>query len=310
MMLEVVCACDDAYLPHTATMLSSLLAHNQARIHLLHGAAVSETALQELSNHVSKRNCRLLTYEIRDQVIETLRVDQWISNVTYYRLLCARILPRELVKVLYLDSDMIVRASLNALWQTLTEDCALAAVQESPKGVARQLALLGLPPNTPYFNAGMMLINLAYWREQLVGERALQFLKQNGDKAEYWDQDALNVVLDGRWIPVSAVWNFKALYENYVIEVRDTDPSIVHFTGPTKPWDWGWRFTSQRFGSEYHKYRLTTPWREYIPENRPGWGGRCSSYIRFFARQKVPANLRIWLRTRAASLRGLDPGKL
>lgn len=45
----------------------------------------------------------------------------------YYRLQADRLLPPRVERVLYLDADLIVRKSLQALWDELPENCYLAA---------------------------------------------------------------------------------------------------------------------------------------------------------------------------------------
>ena len=51
----------------------------------------------------------------------------------------------------------------------------------------------------PYFNAGVMLIDLDAWRrEDLVG-RMLACLRRHRRDVLWWDQYALNVELAGHW---------------------------------------------------------------------------------------------------------------
>lgn len=60
--MEILCACDERFLPHTATMLSSLLTHNcGSRIHFFHSPGVSrERPKPEIVRGTIWRRNRLL----------------------------------------------------------------------------------------------------------------------------------------------------------------------------------------------------------------------------------------------------------
>src|SRR5699024_9178514 len=100
-----------------------------------------------------------------------------------------------------------------------------------------------------YFNAGMLLIDLAQWRSRQLGDAALQILSHKGDQMQYLDQDALNHVLHDDWQSLDLQWNFQqAVYSAidnrypYLASRKDEmkrairHPGIVHYIGGTKPW--------------------------------------------------------------------------
>ena len=231
--MDVLCACDRRFLPHTATMLCSLLEHNPgSQIHLFHGPAMGN-GLEKLKAVVTNYRGEIAVYEMTAKDLQYLRVDKWASSANYYRLLAPRILPAGIKKILYLDSDVIVRHSLSDLWDTDLRDLALGAVEEfywhpaSPDHIQ-------LPTGAKYFNSGVMLINLDYWRRNNVCERALAFIRENPGKVNYWDQDALNVLLVGHWISLPALWNAQG--EALPPRRPPVDPAIAHFAGEVKPW--------------------------------------------------------------------------
>ena len=101
-MIEVICACDRKYLPHTATMLCSLLENNPiSRIHLLYDG-IPQSSLFKLRRFVSKYGAVLDCHKVCKSAIEDLSVDKWASVANYYRLLAERILAPTIDKVLYL----------------------------------------------------------------------------------------------------------------------------------------------------------------------------------------------------------------
>jgi lipopolysaccharide biosynthesis glycosyltransferase len=251
-------------------MLCSLLEHNRvSHIHLFHdAAAIGE--LPKLKSFVAKYGSDITFYEIALERLQNLRVDGHVSIATYYRLMSPLILPAKIEKVLYLDSDIIVRHSLSELWEIDLKDWALAAVDDlwpTTEGFLAHMEILGLPPNVRYFNAGVLLINLNYWRQNKVCERATAFVRENPGKIDFHDQDALNVILARCWIPLPGIWNCQDLATGRPVP----DVAIVHFVGPGKPWHWSWQSKEHPFKKDYHQYRRKTPWRRYTLEGRPGF---------------------------------------
>jgi lipopolysaccharide biosynthesis glycosyltransferase len=285
--MEVLCACDKRYLPHAATMLCSLLEHNTvSRIHLFY-SAISSYELTRLKRFFASYRSEIALYEIVPSDLQNFRVDKWLSIATYYRLLAPRLLPADLSKVLYLDSDIIVRGSLTELWNTDLTGCALAAVsnywEEDREG-------LGMPAEAKYFNAGVLLINLQFWRLNNVAERALSFVKNNPERLQYWDQDALNATLVHQWIEVPSCWNCQYISNSET----EPEPAVVHFLTRDKPWQWS---NTHIFKHEYRRYRLKTPWRRYKLEGQPP--SRLGSSLRRVARVVLPRRVVRWLRSSA-----------
>jgi lipopolysaccharide biosynthesis glycosyltransferase len=204
--MEILCACDQQYIPHTATMLCSLLEHNtDCRIHLFHNS-IADCELAKLKFFVEKCTSEITFYEVEPAAFRDIRIDRWASAANYYRLLAPRLLPTSISKILYLDSDIIIRGSLCDLWNTDVADCALAAVANFWDDHRTDL---GLAEGTKYFNSGVLLINLQFWRQNNVPERAISFAKENPEKVRFHDQDALNATLVHQWVEISPCLNWQ-----------------------------------------------------------------------------------------------------
>jgi lipopolysaccharide biosynthesis glycosyltransferase len=196
----------------------------------------------------------------------------------YYRLLLPELLDAPVEKVLYLDCDLVVKDSLLPLWEMPLGDRPVAAVAEPH--FSRHEAL-GLPGGAPYFNSGVMLINLSAWRQLRVTEQCIGFLQAHPDKIEFWDQDALNVVLAGNWLPLHPRWNQQTIHfepqkhrfplDEPVLAACLAHPAIIHYSAKFKPWhDW---CDHPRKGEYYH-YLAATEWKNFTP------GGRKTSGLR------------------------------
>jgi lipopolysaccharide biosynthesis glycosyltransferase len=309
--MEVLCACDQPYLPHAATMLCSLLEHNSiSRIHLIY-SSIASRELAKLESLVARYRTAIAFYEVVPTDFHDLRVDGHATVAVYYRLLAPRLLPADINKILYLDSDIIVRRSLNDLWDTDLTDRALAAVPDydpwAPSTIwatcCEDAKGLGFPVGAKYFNSGVLLINLQFWRQNNVPERAIAFIRNNPQKVQYWDQDALNAILVNQWIELPGCWNAQS-EADWMPTFMGTkpDPAIVHFsTG--KPWYWS---NTHPFKHEYGKYRFKTPWWLYREEVRPRLPRRISRFLRNCVRDVMPRSLRRRLRSRVMNSRTLN----
>mgnify|MGYP001366316760 CR=1 FL=1 len=259
----IVSAADDRYAPHLAVMLTSLLHHNRKhadlRLYVVDGD-VSEENKHRLQRTAEsfRRTIRFVT--IRDSRYSTLKVHpkkDYISKTTFARIFIPELLGDDIRKALYLDCDLIVLSDLSPLWNiTLNGRHFAAAVDISPvqsKAKRKKMAeRLSLPADAPYFNAGVLLMNLPQWRKHRIVDRTLAYLAVHGENTKYNDQDALNVVLRDRWRKLSPKWNYTSKHQT---KMPLAHPAIVHFTGKRKPWN-----SDGPYGTLYAEYFRRSLW--------------------------------------------------
>lgn len=87
-------------------------------------------------------------------------------------------LPETVDRVLYADCDMIVCEPLRERWNTPLDGKVLAAVQDGISADTK--AAVGLRAGMRYFNAGLLLIDLAEWRARKMGKGACPLLTDTG----------------------------------------------------------------------------------------------------------------------------------
>lgn len=162
-----------------------------------------------------------------------------ISRVTYARLLIDQLLPVETERILFIDPDTLILASLEPLWSIDLQGAILGGVMDL--GITRDVGLNiagydQVPRVKRYFNAGVLLIDVRRWRQEEVSQKAMRYLKENPD-SPFSDQDALNVACDGRWLALGDRWNFQDHYFTSIGDLPETKrPTIVHFICKGKPW--------------------------------------------------------------------------
>ena len=127
-------------------------------------------------------------------------------------------------RLLLIDSDMIVNASLRPLFEGDMEGHPLAAVHDPGQ-------------SCDYFNAGLMLIDVDAFNGRDLGRAAMRRLAEYPQRPTFLDQDALNSVLAGDWLRLDRSWNFFYAADPVKFEREDYDQArIAHFAGP-KPWE-------------------------------------------------------------------------
>ena len=247
----VALAGDEFYFVHLVTCINSILKntknHNRLKLLILDGGLTEE----------QKAVIRKIGAEYYVEVIfETEALHQYrnfpiktriATAPTYYRISLAEIIPNDIPYALYIDSDTVVEKDVFELLKyTRDEGYAVWAVEDISDSGAHKL--LGIKKNN-YFNAGVMMINLAYWRENDIGEKIREFKLHNSTKILGNDGGAINGVLSSLWGRLPPKWNQQSgLYKkkfrkgnkiSYSIhEINDAlrDPAIIHYVGERKPW--------------------------------------------------------------------------
>ena len=135
---------------------------------------------------------------------------------------------------------MLVGCDLAALWSTPLQGRPIGAV---PDANFTSWDRLGLTPADGYFNAGVLLLDLARIRLDRIFEAALQFSQAYPERLTWSDQCALNATLAGNWFPLASQWNYQ--YADVVAEVRANGltaavakaaSSVMHFNNYDRPW--------------------------------------------------------------------------
>jgi lipopolysaccharide biosynthesis glycosyltransferase len=169
----------------------------------------------------------------------------WGSSVMTYARLALPEMVTDSGKIFYIDSDLVVQQNWAPVWNVSLDGAVIAAsVDVVTKTIgAERLPVeeCGLNGDAPYFQAGMMVIDLPRWREEKVSERVLTYLKSHSDHARHWDQSALNVVLYQKWQQLPDHWNTPAWWADSGREGCVLDAPLLHFVGPHKPWLYGYQ---------------------------------------------------------------------
>ncbi|PPC86695.1 MAG: glycosyl hydrolase [Methylotenera sp.] len=242
--MVVVFGCDESYVMHLSVAIKSLI-ENNSDTHMIIFVINSDISSKNWDNIKSldiHKKHTLINEKVSEFELNDLVTKGQFTKATYYRLLIETLVPYD--KVLYIDSDVVVNGSLRNFWNFELKDHYLAAVEDP----GYDENYLEMSPNARYFNAGVMLINLKKWRDELTSQQVIKFIRTQESKLTWLDQCALNAVINGRWARVSPKYNlqtsiigmdFKDKQIRY--DFCDTSeairhPTIIHYTGWSKPW--------------------------------------------------------------------------
>ncbi|MCH2182971.1 MAG: glycosyltransferase family 8 protein [Mariniblastus sp.] len=298
----VLCAADDHYARSLTVTLQSaaefLRPGHSLQVIVMDGGIQPEN-WQRMKESLASFPVQLHMIRPDPQVVDGLTTSHHITRTAYFRLLAGKLLPESIDRVIYLDSDLLVRDDLSLLWEMELENEYCLAVPDiaCPHIDAREancnfrksnpyLAAISPIPNwrelnlegsDGYFNSGVMVLNIDRWRRESIEKRLLQCLQENRKHVWCWDQYALNVVFAGQWRALPARWNqgahlFDFPDENHspidraeFIEARD-NPAIIHYTTEWKPW----HFHNQHPHRDLFFQQLDkTAWGGWRPERPP-----------------------------------------
>lgn len=141
----------------------------------------------------------------------------WYGYMTTLRAGLTRILPSYVERVLWLDPDTVVVDDLSDIWNYDIDNYYFAAVEEVRNHNHS---------HKPYYNAGVMLMNLKLMAENGIADEVINTI--NKVHYEHLEQDALNFVCTPRILPLPSRYS-----DSYVSAPTDR-PIIKHFLAQAK----------------------------------------------------------------------------
>lgn len=282
----VVVATDAAFALPTTVALRSLLEHTEAApavVVLESGLSAEQRAAME-SSLPGRPSLRFVSM---DTITIDANIRSHLPDAAYFRLWAVAAVGDGPARVLYVDSDVLVRESIDALWEVDLAGHPIAAVRSvnypwvATRGAVDSWREVEIEPRSPYFNSGVLLLDPRRWQEEDISRRCLEYISSplSGRGA---DQEALNAVLAGRWAELGPEWNQQPsllddhhgahlIYDDDAIARARRAPIVVHFQDRPKPWHrdcvhpraQDWREVAAR--TAFHPIELErTPLREVV----------------------------------------------
>ena len=239
-VIPVFFATDNNYAPFVAITLESIL-ENCSKDYFYHFHVLTT----DLDKSYEEK---LKSYESEDVKIEFISLRETLTKIkvkfhlrdyysieTYYRFFIANMYP-QYDKVLYMDCDIVVLGDIAELYNNDITNLYLAA---SPEEVMAEVKVFGDyvekaldVPVSEYFNAGIMVMNLAEFRKDNIEKKFFEMINRFRFRVTQ-DEDYLNVLCKGKTKILDLGWN-KTAFKNEKFD--DKNLKLIHYKINWKPW--------------------------------------------------------------------------
>lgn len=236
--ITVFFAVDDNYIDFLTITIKSIVDNAKDESYAYNFYIINNGLNKESKNRLSQlssKRFRIKYFNVNAHLTlleSRFQLRDYYTMTTYYRLL----IPDAFFfidKALYLDCDIVVNDDLSKLYNTPIGDNLLGAIKDASVQIVPEFyryvkTCLSIEKEN-YFNAGVLVMNLAAMRKTHLLKRVLDLGKTTIFKVAQ-DQDLLNVVCKDRVTYIDPVWNVMPLGE------RVKNPSLIHYNLIQKPW--------------------------------------------------------------------------
>ena len=259
MNMNIAFCIDNNYVRHLTTALNSLFKNTTLKNYHIFVFSLNVSSVnKKIISNWAGTFCQIEFIDITDNSVKNFPIqsNSSISLATYLRLFIPSLLPEDVEKILYIDSDTLILSDLDSLYNTDMSNYALAAIED-----VDNKDFLKLSPENPYFNAGVILFNLSFLRKINFTIKAIDFISANKNLLKYYDQDVLNALLGNKALLIPLKWNMLDCFywePPYIqnsrkknLSIAKKNPAIIHFSGIIKPWHY---FSNHPYTKKYRSY--------------------------------------------------------
>lgn len=248
----------DNYSQHLAVVLASVLVNNPRScfvFHVLHRNIAEENQVRIRQLKQMYLNCEIKFHFVDSSVFEKFPIPKELEHITmetYFRYALPVLLKDE-KRTIYTDVDILCLGDIRPLWEIDLGGNVIGAVSEGNEGAFKK-KLLGLEGDAPYFNAGVLVMDLEVMRNESCTDLLMENTVKYAKIIAWPDQDIINITFRDRILELEPIWNcFKSAR-------REINRRVVvrHFANATqKPWCNIWKNTTW---PQYLKYLRKTPY--------------------------------------------------
>lgn len=259
------------YSKFTGTAMLSLFENtsSEVTVHILHDDTLTNENRDKFLELTNRYNQNLKFYNVEelcaDKLNKYVELVPQVKNArvikgAFFKFLIHEVLDKNIEKVIYLDSDIIVNLDINELWQINLGDHPIAAVLEkdnnTPISRYSDICRDGVVKEENYFNSGVLLMDLNIFREKdneiLSG---IQFTSEHSRRS-LADQDVLNYCFSTSFLKLHVKFN-KIIKESRNQGVFSTIREIYHYAGGRVGLGLD---MSDPFNRLWWSYFIRTPW--------------------------------------------------
>lgn len=290
MTFHIAYACNNNYVEQTLISMISLFQNNtNNNIHIYF-------IEDNINDDNQKRIISLgekYGQKIQIESIEHLMGEFYLEGDVYHpRTIYAKLFLDKICqanRILYLDSDTVVRGTLEYLWNIDMQDSYIAGVKMPYSNKIKKE--LQMNQDESYLCDGVMLFNLEAWRKEKLREKCMNFIRENDSQPYMLSEGTVNYVSEGHIMVLPPEYNFmssmilwkadqiKQLYQcdsyytNDELEGAKKKPIIIHYLNELyiRPW---YSNSNHPYKKEYIKYRNMAGVKSQMLQGRMEWRTR------------------------------------
>lgn len=264
-IIPIFFAVDDNYAPYLAVSLNSLISTTSSKYDY-HINILIETISEEnkqILEGMATENIKVKFVSVTERlrmICARLHMRDYYTKATYYRFFIPAMFP-EYDRGLYLDCDIAITDDVAKLYHCHLANNLVAAI---PDEIITDIEVFGLYsekvlgiPRQEYFNAGILVMNLAEMRRVNIEKQFSQLLSKRTYRVAQ-DQDYLNVLCYGKTTLINKKWNKTPLPDSNPLLL----PKIAHYKINFKPW----RYDGVIYGELFWKYAEGTAYYNMLLE--------------------------------------------
>lgn len=220
--LDVMYQFDNNYAPFAGVSMTTLFKNNQNIDELTVYVAAKDIAEEHRKKfaELSRQYHRDIVYLNVDHIyrqLEEIGVKSWNGSLAIWmKMFVIDSVPDSVDQLLYIDSDTLISDSLEELSQLDLGNYPVGAVIDSISRKSNARLNLG---EFPYYNSGVMYLNVKYWRKHLIQTKMIEHLKKNAERYPIPDQDLLNDFFRGQILRLQPKYNFQGTHFFYKDDV-------------------------------------------------------------------------------------------
>lgn len=266
-IVPVFFAADDKYVKYMMVTMRSIIENSSAKylykFYVLHTDITEDNMV--LIKEMEKTNVRIYFVDVLSElnkIAKKIAVRDYYTATTYYRIFISEMFP-QYDKVLYVDSDTVIREDISNLFKYNLGRNYIGAVRDQLV-VQTDIygdyveKVLGISRGA-YFNAGVVLINCEEFRQQNMLKKFIELLNTYTFVVAQ-DQDYLNILCKDKVLWIDPRWNVQMIGE---IPCEEANAKLIHYNLATKPW----HYKDCRFGAFFWEYaKKTVKYEELLDE--------------------------------------------
>ncbi len=234
MNITVAYSSDENYATLTLVSAVSLLRKhpNDAVTIILLANQLTTPSLTLLKKTIEAHGATFQPIDVQKELSKVMAAGAggYTSFSAYARLFLPELLNGKTNRVLYLDSDTLVADRLDDLWSMNLNGKAFAIGYDCLCNQYKKM--IGLPADNPYFNSGVLLIDVNEWLQRACTEKIFRYMREVRADFVLGDQDFFSLALADDCLPLPTRYNFLTHYFLF-----NTHRGVLRATGiPARAW--------------------------------------------------------------------------